>query len=127
MSKKMYAMSINLEKLIHAKIVTKKGANALVIPLAENHIFAGEKGAYINATIFVNEEVDQYGNIGSIKQNSQGQKKWTEMSNDEKEAHKEAQKLLPYIGNIKEHVAQNQSNSFEEAPVVDPERDELPF
>jgi len=122
--KKQYAISINLEKLIHAKIVTKKGANALVIPLDENHIFTGSKGAYLNGTLFVNDEADTYGNIGSIKQNMQGGKKWAEMSETEKEAHKAAQKEMPYLGNIKEQAGQVKETGFEAAPEMD---DDLPW
>lgn len=122
---KIYSVSIDLEKLVHAKIKTKKGANALVIPLDENRIFSGEKGSYLNATIFVNDEVNEYGQIGSIKQNASAPKgkKWSDLSEEEKQAIKE----LPYLGNISEQGGGGSSDGFEDTKEADPETDDLPF
>jgi len=126
MKGKKYALSLNLAKLAHEKIVTKKGNQAIVIPLDANHLFAGEKGIYLNGTLFVNDEADTYGNIGSIKQNMQGGKKWEEMSETEREAHKAAQKALPYLGNIKEQAGQVKETGFEDV-TIDEDSGDLPW
>jgi hypothetical protein len=48
---------INLAALTHAKIKTKKGADAIVIPIKENNLFLSEKGnVYLD--LQANEHID---------------------------------------------------------------------
>lgn len=49
-----------MSKLITAKIDVKK--------IDKNRLFKGEKGTYLNLTIWINDTPDQYGNILSIQQ-----------------------------------------------------------
>lgn len=48
MAKQIISISINLDKITQSKI------------------YKGKKGNYLNATLFLNDEVDQYGNNGFI-------------------------------------------------------------
>ena len=119
--------SIDLTKLVSQRITTKKGNAALVIPIDANHIVAGEKGCYLNISVFMKDEPDQYNQIAGIKHEASSKKKWSEMSDDEKTAQKELQDSLPFIGNLKDFGGSSGSG-FEQAPEVDPEvSDDLPF
>lgn len=40
-----------------------------VLKIDKNKLFKGEKGTYLDATILMKDEPDQYGNIGMIVQN----------------------------------------------------------
>lgn len=48
MAKQIVSISINLDKITQSKL------------------YKGKKGNYLNATLFLNDEVDQYGNNGFI-------------------------------------------------------------
>lgn len=48
MAKQIVSISINLDKITQSKL------------------YKGKKGTYLNATLFLNDEVDQYGNNGFI-------------------------------------------------------------
>ena len=48
MAKQIVSFSINLDKVTQSKL------------------YKGKKGNYLNATLFLNDEVDQYGNNGFI-------------------------------------------------------------
>ena len=48
MAKQIVSISINLDKVTQSKL------------------YKGKKGNYLNATLFLNDEVDQYGNYGFI-------------------------------------------------------------
>ena len=39
-----------------------------VAKINKAHIFEGKKGKYIDVTVWVNDEVDQYGQLGAVKQ-----------------------------------------------------------
>jgi len=39
-----------------------------VSKIVKEHIFEGKKGKYIDCDLFLNDEKDQFGNNGSIKQ-----------------------------------------------------------
>ena len=96
-----------------------------MIPIKDNKLFAGKKGVYMDVSIFLNDEKDDYGNDGSIKQNAGAPegKKWADLSDEEKEAIK----ALPYIGNVKRNSRSGSGGSFDDAKEVDPETDDLPF
>ena len=60
-----------------------------VTKIDKNKLFKGAKGTYADVVIFVNEEVDQYGNCASIQQSQ---------SKEDREAG--APKI--YLGNLKD-------------------------
>lgn len=118
--------SINLEAFQAVRIKTKQGNPAIVIPVNEN-LVAGDKGVYANVSVFINDEEDQYGNIASIKQDKPVKGKWSDMTEQEKEDHKKAQKDMPYLGNLKE-MQFEKSDGFENVQESEPEKDDnLPF
>ena len=84
-----------------------------VMKIKKEHIFKGEKGQYINLDIWINEEVDKYGNIASIAQSFKVGNEFDKV----------------YIGNGKdlqkkgEQSVTTQSTATPEQPPVD----DLPF
>lgn len=98
---KKYSGSIALTKLKHV-IMTKKGkkdkkVKGLFIPIKANHLVEGkDDSVYMAVSVITKTPQDDYGQNGFIAQN--GNKKWSESSEDEKEAFK----ALPILGNIKD-------------------------
>lgn len=121
---KILSGSIDLTKLQHQKVKTAKGNTALLIPIDLNKLIVGEKGVYMNISIFINDEVNQYDQIGSIKQNASAPKgkKWADLSDDEKEKIKN----LPYLGNVSEQGT-SQGSAMDEAESFDSGTNDLPF
>lgn len=74
----------------------------------KDRLFKGEKGVYLDATLFLSDEADQYGNHGMIVQSS---------TKEEREAGYES----PILGNAK--VSDKQSSR----PLTQDEKDDLPF
>lgn len=66
---------------------------------------------YLNINVWVNDELDQFGNIGSIQYSQTKEERET---SDKK----------PYIGNFKEYKAATPQNA---APVSNSVVDDLPF
>lgn len=133
MAKRNFGTSINLTALKHVKM-TKKGKSGMIegifIPIDANDVVRGKKpdadgniALYVNATVFLNEEVDSHGQIGSIKQSQS--KKWADLS----DAEKEVAKSLPYLGNLKEFGGDNTpvSNAASTATFDGDGDDDLPF
>lgn len=95
-----YSGSIALSKLKHV-MMTKKGKKGkkikgLFIPLKENYLVEGDEGAvYMNVNVIAKSPQDDFGQNGFISQN--GNKKWSEASEEEQDAFK----ALPILGNIK--------------------------
>lgn len=59
---KIISASIELSKLESAKFRTPKGADCLLIPLAQSALQITDKGqVFLNLSIFVNEEPDKFG------------------------------------------------------------------
>lgn len=109
---KQLSGSIALTKLQHV-LMEVEGQNGkvegLFIPIKNNHLVKGKgDGVYLDVTVFVNDQEDQYGNIASIKQNSKiGGKKWSEHTDEEK-----AQvKAFPYLGNLKDFSGGGQNEA----------------
>lgn len=125
---KKFSGSIALSKLTHV-IMTKKNKKGkeikgLFIPIKENFLVEGKEGAiYMALTVVTKSPQDDYGQNGFISQN--GNKKWSECSEKEKEQFK----ALPILGNIKDFedskgsTASDTSGSKGE---ID-EEDDLPF
>lgn len=99
MSRKLYG-SLALTKMKCQTIVTKQGTECLAMPIDGNFLVRGANGAvYLNTTLWINDEVDQYGNIASIKHTGQIEgKKWADLTEEEKKTIND----LLYLGNFKE-------------------------
>ena len=124
MEKKIVNGSIELTKLKNFIMTTKKGAKCVCIPIEQNFLFEGKDDrVYMNFVQFLNEEADDYGNIGSLKQSGAiKDKKWSELTEEEKATINS----LPYIGNVKELKASTgESNTA--AVIKEGEEDDLPF
>lgn len=74
----------------------------------KTRLFKGEKGVYLDATLFLSDEADQYGNNGMIVQSS---------TKDERESGYDS----PILGNAK--VSEKQAPQ----PLTQGEMDDLPF
>lgn len=127
-TQKKFSGSIALSKLTHV-IMTKKNKKGkeikgLFIPIKENCLVEGKEGAiYIAVTVVTKTPQDDYGQNGFIAQN--GNKKWSEASEKEKEIFKG----LPILGNIKDfedHKGTSSSDSSGSKGDID-EDDDLPF
>lgn len=96
--------SIDLNKIDKKRIVTKdKNGNAF------------ENGAkYYNVLVWINDEIDQYGNIASIQES---------ISKEERESGLKA----TYIGNLKNVGGQNTNTDEKKSENVKDEHDDLPF
>ena len=91
-----------------AKLIT---ASVDVTKLDKEKLVKGKKGTYANLTIWVNDEVDQFGNDVSIQQS---------LTKEEREAG--ASKI--YLGNGKTH---NGSNAAAQTNVAESTEEDLPF
>ena len=91
-----------------AKLIT---ASIDVTKLDKGKLVKGKKGTYANLTIWVNDEVDQFGNDVSIQQS---------LSKEERESG--AAKI--YLGNGKTH---NGQNAAPQQAAVENENEDLPF
>ena len=92
-----------------AKLIT---ASVDVTKLDKEKLVKGKKGTYANLTIWLNDEVDQFGNDVSIQQS---------LSKDEREAG--ASKI--YLGNGKTH--NGKAAPQQEAQDNDSADEDLPF
>ena len=90
-----------------AKLIT---ASIDVTKLDKEKLVKGKKGTYANLTIWLNDEVDQFGNDVSIQQS---------LSKEEREAG--ASKI--YLGNGKQHNGKAEPQQAS----VDNEENDLPF
>lgn len=93
-----------------AKLIT---ASLDVTKIVKEKLVKGKKGTYANLTIWVNDEVDQFGNDVSIQQS---------LSKDERESG--APKI--YLGNGKTHNGSNAAAQTSAAETEDGQED-LPF
>ena len=128
MSQKVYAGSLALTKMKSAVITTKKGNKAILLPIDENYFTEKDGAIYLNVSVIVREEQDQYGQNGFISQKLPTDK-YKEMG---AEKGKEIGNALPILGNIKHFEnASTQNDSAGTTQVqgqVNPEdSDDLPF
>ena len=127
-----FGTSINLTAFKHVKM-TKKGKSGQIegifIPIVANDLVKGKENqdgvspVYANASVFIKDEEDTYGQIGSIKLSQS--KKWADCTDEEKEA----SKALPYLGNLKEFSTGggDVSNAASTASFDGDGDDDLPF
>ena len=127
MSQKVYAGSLALTKMKSAVITTKKGNKAILLPIDENYFTEKDGAIYLNVSVIVREEQDQYGQNGFISQKLPTDK-YKELG---AEKGKEIGNALPILGNIKHFEnASTQNDSAGATQIegqVDPEEDEMPF
>lgn len=126
-TQKKFSGSIALSKLKHV-IMTKKGkkgdVRGLFIPIKENFLVEGKEGAvYMAVNVITKSPQDEFGQNGFISQN--GNKKWSEASEKEKEKFK----ALPILGNIKNFEDTQSSGSSDASGKAGEvsEDDDLPF
>lgn len=123
MSQKILSGSLALTKMQSAIITTKKGTKAILLPINENHFTEKDGAVYLNVSIVVRDEQDQYGQNGFISQKLDTAK-YKELG-----AEKAKELNLPILGNIKDFQGGgNDSAGVAQVPGnVDPEQDDLPF
>lgn len=122
-NQKVYAGSLALTKLQSAIITTKKGAKCLLLPIDANYFTEKDGAIYLNCSVIVRDEQDQYGQNGFVSQKLDTEK-YKELG-----AEKAKEIKLPILGNIK-HFENNQNDSAGVAQIdgqVNPEEDDLPF
>jgi hypothetical protein len=126
-TQKKFSGSIALTKLVHV-IMTKKNKKGdkikgLFIPIKENCLVEGKEDAvYLALSVVTKTPQDDFGQNGFIAQN--GNKKWSECSEKEKEKFK----ALPILGNIKDfedHQGSANDTSGKKGDID--EDDDLPF
>lgn len=132
MSETQFSGSIALSKLKHV-LMERKGKSGMVkgifIPIEANKLVEGKdnNGAvYMNINGKLVSEEDNYGNNGFISYRPNMGKKWSELTEAEKEASKE---LSPILGNIKVWGGASNANDNSGAAsdtVMDDDQD-LPF
>lgn len=84
MAKQIVSISINLDKITQSKI------------------YKGKKGNYLNATLFLNDEIDQYGNNGFIVEAT---------TKEERESGVKG----VILGNVKKSAAKNEEPQYSES------------
>ena len=124
--------SVELTALVHVRMEVK-GQNGKVmgtfIPDIVNTADVVEKkdqnpGVYIPVIVWINDEENERGQIGSIKQ-SLPSKIYKEM---DKEKAKEVSKELPYLGNLKDFSGGGgQASGAAASGTYTPDSDDLPF
>jgi len=123
---KMLGLKVDLSKLESAPYTTKKGMKCIMIPLEQTGIFEGKKGIYLDLTVAVNDELNEYDQDCSA---------WVAQSKESREAGE----TKIYIGNGKvfwtdeegglpakaEEAAEEKPK--EKAASTEEEDDDLPF
>jgi hypothetical protein len=128
MSQKVYAGSLALTKMKSAIITTKKGNKAILLPIDENYFTEKDGAVYLNVSVIVKEEQDQYGKNGFISQKLPTDK-YKELG---AEKGKEIGNSLPILGNIKHFENSSNQNDSSGSTIIEgnvnpEETDDLPF
>ena len=91
--------SINLAKLSHVRMTTKKGAECLLIPIKDNLLEEDKNGnVYMSTRVIIRDEEDQYGQIGFVAKSTP-----SALYKTQTDAEKEAAKAKnPILGNLKD-------------------------
>ena len=115
-----YNLKLNLSNLkeVFVASITGKTASKKCICIPVETLVVGEKGIYLDATVWENKEV-KFGQTHSIKQ-AIDKETYSAMKDEEK-------KMQPYIGGLSE-FAQKKNEQIETAPTVTTAAgDDLPF
>ena len=123
-NQKVLSGSLALTKMQSAIITTKKGAKCILLPIESNYFTEKDGAVYLNISVIVREEADQYGQNGFISQKLDTAK-YKELG-----AEKAKEIKLPILGNIKD-FGQSQGDSVGATQINEPinpeEADDLPF
>jgi len=122
-NQKVLSGSLALTKLQSAIITTKKGTKAILLPISENYFTEKDGAIYLNVSVIVREEQDQYGQNGFIAQKLDSET-YKALGKDKANEIK-----LPILGNIKDFgmTANDAGGATEVQGQVNPEQDDLPF
>jgi hypothetical protein len=121
---KVLSGSLALTKMQSAIITTKKGAKCILLPIESNHFTEKDGYVYLNVSVIVRDEADQYGQNGFISQKLSTEK-YKELG-----AEKAKEIKLPILGNIKDFSGGGNDGSgatYVAEPVNPEESDDLPF
>lgn len=130
MSERQLSGSIALTKLTHVLKEMpgkdKKPVLCLVIPVESNGLEVKDKAVYMGVRVTTKDEADKYDQHGFISKSVKREKKWSEMSDTEKEAEK---LLTPILGNIKDFSSGGGASDTSGAASSEVlgEEDDLPF
>ena len=123
-NQKVLSGSLALTKMQSAIITTKKGAKCILLPIESNYFTEKDGAIYLNVSVIVREEADQYGQNGFISQKLDTAK-YKELG-----AEKAKEIKLPILGNIKD-FGQNQNDIAGSTQINEPvnpeEADDMPF
>ena len=108
---------LNLRQFNSMEVTTKKGKKGIFIPYKENHVFEGEKGAYVDFSAFELRNATETG-THIIKQQLP-KAVYASLSDADKKA-------MPIIGNLKVWGSGNRQEP-EPKDFNMPEGDDLPF
>jgi hypothetical protein len=92
---KVYSGSLALTKMKSAVITTKKGTKAILLPIDENYFTEKDGAVYLNISVVVRDQQDQYGQDGFIS-HKLSTEKYKELG-----AEKAKEINLPILANIK--------------------------
>ena len=133
MSRKLSG-SIELTKLVNIRMKTKEGTLGTFIPDELNHldIVKNEETktdrAFISVDIWINDEENEHGQIGSIKQKFTSKKYKTLVKDESTDIANEKSKESPYLGNLKDFSGGSNENTGAAAEgTFDENADDLPF
>jgi len=118
--------SLNLAKLIHVRMKTAKGAECLLIPIAENLLEQDENGnVYMAIRVNYEADGDKYGQNGFIAKSTPS-KLYKEMSEADKEKAKEKS---PILGSIKDFSGGTQmpTGAVSSKVLDEGKTDDIPF
>jgi hypothetical protein len=121
---KVLSGSLALTKMQSAIITTKKGAKCILLPIEINHLTEKDGSVYLNVSVIVRDEADQYGQNGFISQKLSTEK-YKELG-----AEKAKEIKLPILGNIKDFSGNTNDGTgatYVAEPVNPEEADDLPF
>lgn len=125
-NQKILSGSLALTKMKSAIITTKKGAKCILLPIESNYFTEKDGAVYLNISVVVRDEQDQYGQNGFISQKLDTAK-YRELG---AEKGKEVGSTLPILGNIKDfgsNANDSSGTTHVNEPINPEEADDLPF
>lgn len=113
-------------RIIEVKNKNKQSVTGLFIPIDDNHLVKGKNGAlYLPIRVITHNEADKYGQHGFVAQTVDSET-WKQASDEQKDAYK----MLPILGNIKDFdaFAGDLSGTMEDIPdqTID-DSDDIPY
>ena len=129
---KQLTSSIALDRLICAKVTSKKGAECLMIPIKDNNLEVDDYGIHLPIRIIYRPIQDDKKQNGFISK-AIGSKTYKEASEDQKAlwkdySNEETKKQTPILGNVKDWSSSGPATSeVAKSAAVDPDTDDLPF